>query len=196
MNGTRLRAIALCVVAIALARPGLAQPPTLDRVDSLLTAGAYADARATLDRWWAAPDELPAPGADNARALMLRARLATDPADAESDYLALVLGYPTSDYAPAALLRLGQGLLATGDYARSIGYLQRLTTDYPGRPERTRGLLWLARAATAARRPALACRSARAGLADATDSDLAAMLRIQAAASCTIGGDPGGGQPS
>jgi tetratricopeptide (TPR) repeat protein len=183
-------AVVLVVMAPALAR---AQPPTLDRVDSLVTTGAYGDARETLERWWSARDEFHVPGSDMARALMLRARLSLDPVAAEEDYLALVLGYPTSEYAPTALLRLGQGLLATGDYARAVGYLQRLTTDYPARPERTTGLLWLARAANAARRVDLACRAARDGLALARDrdADLAAMLRIEAAASCAIGGSDG-----
>ncbi|MFW5951680.1 MAG: SPOR domain-containing protein [Gemmatimonadota bacterium] len=164
--------------------PGAGQVPTLERVDSLITAGDYDTARATLEQWWSARDEFDVPGSDKARALMLRARLAPGPDDAEPDYLAVVLGYPTSEHAPAALLRLGQGLLATGDAARAAAYIERLIADYPGRNDRTAAFLWLARAHTAARNPAAACRAARVGLQDVRDSDLAAMLRVEAAASC------------
>ena len=163
-----------------------AQIPTLDRVDSLVAAGDYDVARTSLTRWWSARDQFDVPGSDMARALMLRAQLAPDPGTAEPDYLAVVLGYPTSDHAPEALLRLGQGLLATGDAARSAAYLGRLVADYPGRPQRLPGLLWLARANSAARRPAAACTAARQGLQDARDPDLAAMLRVEAAAACSI----------
>jgi tetratricopeptide (TPR) repeat protein len=184
------------LLALVGTEPATAQPITLDRVDSLLTAGAYTDARGLLERWWTVQDESDNQRADRARGLMLRARLALDPEDAEPDYLALVLGYPTSEYAPEALLRLGQGLLATGDYGRAVGYLQRLVSDYPGRPERAPGLLWLARAANAARRPAIACRAAREGLESVQDPELTSMLRIEAAASCAIGGTAPGSSPA
>ncbi len=178
---------ALALLTAAAAPPAaLAQVPTLSRVDSLVVAGQYADARTTLGRWWSARDQFDVPGSDMARALMLRARLASDPDDAEPDYLAVVLGYPTSTHAPEALLRLGQGLLATGDAARSAAYLERLVADYPGRPQRLPGLLWLARAQTAARRPAAACNAARSGLQDARDPDLAAMLRAEVETACAL----------
>jgi hypothetical protein len=122
---------------------------------------------------------------------MLRAQLAPDPDAAEPHYLALVLGYPTSDQAPEALLRLGQGLLATGDAVRAAGYLQRLVADYPGRPQRTLGLLWLARAETAGRRYGAACVAARQGLQDARDQpDLAAMLQLEESAACSVRTEP------
>lgn len=175
------------VLALVLAVPAAAhaQVPTLGRVDSLVTAGEYESARSTLERWWSARDQFDVPGSDMARALMLRGRLAPDPKTAEPDYLAVVLGYPASSYAPQALLRLGQGLLTTGDAARAAAYLQRLVADHPGRPERLEGLLWLSRASTAARRPAAACSAARAGLEDARDPDLTAMLRAEVEVSCT-----------
>lgn len=196
MRAALLRGVTVAALAAlaATAAPAAAQVASLDAVDSLATAGRYAEARATLDRWWAARDLAQVPGGDQVRALMLRARLQTDPAAAENDYLAVVIGHPTSPHAPQALLRLGQNLLITGQPARAAGYLQRLTADYPGRPERTTALLWLARAETAARHPAAACRAARAGLADAGgDAELAAMLRLEEAAACAIAsGDPAG----
>lgn len=171
-------------LAVPVAAP--AQVPTLDRVDSLVTAGSYDDARRILDQWWSARDEFEIPGSNKARALMLRARLAPDLETAEPDYLAVILGYPTSEHAPEALLRLGQGLLADGDATRAAAYLERLVADYPGRPQRTMGLLWLARANTAAHRPAAACEAARKGIANASDPDVRAMLQVEAGASCAV----------
>ena len=186
----RLRYLVPLCLALALPTAASAQVPTLERVDSLVTAGHYDQARTILDRWWSARDEFEVPGSDMARALMLRARLAPDLEAAEPDYLAVVLGYPTSDYAPEALLRLGQGLLNAGDATRAAAYLERLVADYPGKPQRTLGLLWLARANTAARRPAAACRAARQGIASASDPDLRAMLQVEAGASCAVGSSP------
>lgn len=183
------RAALLAGCAWLLAAPAAGQVPSLDAADSLIVAGDYDDARAIIERWWSARETFDVPGSDRARALVLRARLQPDPATAEADYLAVVLGYPTSTHAPEALLRLGQGLLATGQAARAAGYLRRLAADYPGRPQRTLGMLWLARAESAARRPAAACSAAQEGLADAgSRPDLAAMLRLEAAAACAIGG--------
>lgn len=167
-----------------------AQVPTLDRVDSLVTAGHYDEARSTLDQWWSARDEFEVPGSDMARALMLRAQLAPDIEAAEPDYLAVVLGYPTSPHAPEALLRLGQGLLAAGDATRAAAYLERLVADYPGRPQRPRAQLWLARANNAARRPGAACAVARQGIEDTRDPDLRAMLQVEAGASCAVRTEP------
>ncbi|NIP81052.1 MAG: hypothetical protein GWM90_18270, partial [Gemmatimonadetes bacterium] len=118
MNGTVRWILAGAVAVATVFAPGTTahgQVPTLDRVDSLVTAGDYASARSTLERWCSARDEFDVPGSDMARALMLRGQLAPDPESAEPHYLALVLGYPTSDHAPEALLRLGQALLAAGD---------------------------------------------------------------------------------
>jgi SPOR domain len=179
---------AALLALLLVAAPTAAQVPSLPRVDSLVAAGRYDDARATLDRWWSARETFDVPGSDRVRALMLRARLRADPAQAENDYLQIVLGHPTSPHAPEALLRLGQGLLVSGQAARAAGYLERLAADYPGRPERAMGLLWLARAENAARHPGAACRAAREGLADAgSPPDLAAMLRLEEAAACAIG---------
>lgn len=184
-SSVRAPRLAAALGAILVASvPAAAQVPTLERVDTLVAAGDYEGARTDLERWWSARDQFVVPGSDMARALMLRAQLAPDPAAAEPDYLAVVLGYPASNQAPEALLRLGQGLLATGEAARSAAYLGRLVADYPGRPQRLTGLLWLARANAAARRPGPACTAARQGLEDARDPDLAAMLRAEVESSC------------
>lgn len=173
------------VMVIVAAGPAMAQTPTLPRVDSLVTAGDYDAARTALDQWWSARGSSDAPGSDKARALLLRAKLQTDPDAAESDYLALVLGYPASPLAPEALLRLGQGLLATGDASRAAAYLHRLTADYPGRPERPAGFLWLARANAAIGEYEAACRAANTGLTDARDPQVVGLLRIEAGTVCS-----------
>jgi hypothetical protein len=174
-----------------------AQTPTLERVDSLVAAADYEAARTTIEAW-AAGRSGRLTGAQQARGLMLRGQLASSPAEAEPHYLALVLGYPIAPEAPRALLRLGQGLLMTGEPARAVGYLQRFVADYPGHPERTVGLLWLARARTAARESAAGCAAARQGLADTRDPDLVAMLRVEEDAACAgaAGGQPVQAQPA
>jgi tetratricopeptide (TPR) repeat protein len=185
---TRLAAALALVLGTGLtaglAVDAAAQESRLDRVEELVAGGAYADARATLTTWWESREAAGAGGAERARALMLRARLAPDPAAAEADYLAIVLGYPISPHAPQALLRLGQGLLATDEPTRAIGYLKRLVADYPGRPERAAGLLWLGRAQSAARQFADACDSYREGIRDGADAALLAMLRAEEPVAC------------
>jgi cell division septation protein DedD len=178
----------LTALAALAPRPADGQAGGLDRVEALIDADRYDDARSTLDAWWTANESARVPGADRARALMLRARLAGDPAEAENHYLSIVFGYPISPEAPQALLRLGQALLAVGEAPRAAGYLQRLVADYPGRPERNLGQLWLARAQRAERQHAQACATAREGLRDARDPDLATMFRDEEAAACAVAG--------
>ncbi len=175
----------LCLLLLAaLPHSARAQGESeLDRIEALMGAGDYEGARTSLERWWAAAQDASA-GA-RAQALMLRARLASDPQAAERDYLALALGYPTSTYAPTALLRLGQGFLATGDRARATAYLQRLVDDYPGSPDRTIGLLWLARIHRMDGSAATACALARQGIQIASDDELVARFRDEETAACT-----------
>jgi cell division septation protein DedD len=183
-----LPAIALAAAfALALGAPpttAAAQAPALDQIDVMIAAGDFDGARAAIQGWWVARGTTDVPGAERARALMLRARLAADPAASEEDYLSIVLGYPLAPEAPQALLRLGQGLLATGEALRAAGYLQRLVADYPGRHERATGLLWLARARHAARQHAGACTAVRDGLRDIPDPDLLDLFRAEEATVC------------
>lgn len=195
-RGSLLLRSGLLAAAVFLAQvpagPAAAQVPTLDGVDSLVAAGSYEWARATLKQWWSARESFDVPGSDRARALLLRGRLAPDIDAAEPDYLALVLGYPNSPHAPEALLRLGQGLLGAGEADRATGYLRRLVTDYPGAEQRARGLLWLARASRGAGLAQTACTAARQGLRDYEDPALSELLRIEEAATCGAGGGSAG----
>jgi cell division septation protein DedD len=184
-------AVALAAILIlAVLGPTAAAPQAarLDQVDALIAEAAYDDARSALLAWWSANESANVPGAERARALMLRARIAPDHAAAEPDYLSIVLGYPTSSHAPLALLRLGQGLLAAGESERAAGYLQRLVADYPGRPERSVGLLWLVRAHSANRQDGAACATARQALRDTNDADLLDMLRTEESIACAAAG--------
>src|SRR5690606_9370378 len=111
-----------------------AQDASLDAVERLAETGRLTDARSTLDRWRRQhPESSAVPGEDRAHALILTARLAEDLEAAQSAYLSVALGYPTSRHAPEALLRLGQALVlaaetgTTRDGAtRAVGFLQRL----------------------------------------------------------------------
>lgn len=172
---------------LVAAAPAAAQPPSLDRADELIAQGDYAGAREIVDRWWreepAASPEVIRTG--RPRALLLRARLATDAAAAERDYLALALGHPSSPETAVALLRLGQGLLASGQAARAVTYLERLATDHPNSPDRAVGLLWLARARRLAGRTDAACDAAnQAADTRGAGPDLAALIRNEQVASC------------
>ena len=188
---TRALLVGLCALLAAAA--GHAQDATLVRVDSLTASGRLSEARSTLAAWRA---QHPTGSADanpaaHAQALFLEGRLATDAAAAIDAYLAIALAYPTSDDAPAALLRLGQGLLAAGDAPRAAAYLERLTTDYPRASERPAGLLWLARAHATARRRDRACSAARTGLeVSAADADIRALLGIEEEEACRAAEPP------
>lgn len=179
---------ALTVVALALPAliPDDAYAQDLTRVDTLIAHGRFTDARASLAEWQAAhPTTDNATADDQAHALMLSGRLASDANDANDSYLALVLGYPTSAYAANALLRLGQGLIATGDAERARGYLERLVRDYPNATDRGAALLWLARAQHAAGRAAAACTTVHDALAlPALDSATAALLQYEEPIAC------------
>lgn len=183
------RHILACAIALVLvlAAPGQARqgPVTLEGIDSLLARGSYAQARTMLESWWSdlASGKDPSPS-HQAHALFLRARLNTDPRTAQNDYLTLALAHPAAPEAPAALLALGQGLLATGELQRAATYLERLARDYPTSPLRPIALLWLARVHLAAEQPNAACSSARQGGAATRDGELVALLRAEEAAAC------------
>lgn len=183
------RALLAGLFLLLAATSAHAQDATLARVDSLTSSGRLSEARSTLAAWRARhPTGSPAADpAAHAQALFLEGRLATDGAAAIDSYLALALAYPTSGLAPAALLRLGQGLLASGDAPRAAAYLERMTTDYPRASERPAGLLWLARAHAAARRTDRACTAARSGLqATTADPAILALLRVEEEDACRV----------
>lgn len=171
------------VPAFALQAP----PPTLHQVDSLIAVGSAAPARSALSRWWRL-HESDAAGNTRAHGLYLRAVLAPSFKAAQSDLMGVVLGYPQSTDAPAALLRLGQGLVAARQPHRARSYLVRLVRDYPRAKERPTGFLWLARASLADGDAGAACKAASNGLdLEGAGDDLAAMLRRERHTACSNG---------
>lgn len=180
-----------CIVFVAVPAAGAAQTPpapSLDSVAQLARGGDYEQARQAIDTWWRTTAD-PSP-ADAVRAHLLRGRLAVDPDSAETDYLAIVLGFPTQPQAAEALLRLGQLLVMKGEDQRAQGYLQRLAADYPGSEFRGPGLLWLARAYNAGGRRSEACNAARLGLeGSGANPDLSSLLHLEEATACRAGDD-------
>ena len=180
------RALVIAVALMGIGMPVRAQE--LARIDSLLNAGRFTAARSAFERW---RTENPRNARDvpanvHARALLLEGRMATAPDAAIDAYLALALGYPTADETPLALLRLGQGLLATNQPERARAYLERLALDYPRATERAEGLLWLARAQIATGRSEQACPTLRDAMALRTsDAGLRARLEQEHADACS-----------
>src|ERR1700682_3377943 len=78
-------------------------------------------------------------------ALYWRASLASNAADAESDYKHIVVDYPLAPQAEDALLRLAQLELARGDRDGALGHLQRIPRDYPRSKSLARASYWMAR---------------------------------------------------
>ena len=79
------------------------------------------------------------------QALYWRATLATNAADAESDYRHIVVDYPLAPQAEEALLRLAQLELARGDRDDALAHLQRIPKDYPRSKGIARANYWIAR---------------------------------------------------
>ncbi len=180
------------LLALALAAPAAATAqtdPELGRIEALVAAGRTDEARTRLDQWQTGqPPDASLDGETRAHAQFLRGQLSMRWSDAEAAYVSLALSYPTSAHAPRALLRLGQGLLTAGapgsdGAARAVGYLERLTRDYPVAPDRAAALLWLARAYRATRRPGPAC-SALASAAHVTADEATTELIRAEAANC------------
>jgi outer membrane protein assembly factor BamD (BamD/ComL family) len=158
--------------------PAVAAQDRLARAEDFLWDGDAASARATLAAWFER-ESATATGDERGRALLLRARLASDPVQAERDYLEVIHGYPASPAAPDALLRMGQWALHRGEAERAASYLDRLAADYPSWRRHGEALLWLARGLRAAGRTRQACAAA-AGAALAEDPYIAALGQAEA----------------
>lgn len=191
--GTALLAACLFLLPTV---PLHAQQISLERVDSLVQQGSYAEARSVLQQWWEYAEAARQTDRPRlARALFLRARLATDLRAAEDDYLALALGHPAAPETPAALLYLGQGLAAAGEHQRAATYLERLTRDHPNSTHRPTALLWLSRIQLAAEQPDAACASARQGGTATRDPDLRGLLRTAEEMACAAAARSTGDKP-
>ena len=136
-------AFASCVATLATAQAApRPTDPVFIRAQTLVSDGNGAAGRAVIDSVLAATP----PGARlYPEALFWRASLASNAADAESDYKHIVVDYPLAPQAEDALLRLAQLELARGDRDGALAHLQRIPRDYPRSKSLARANYWTAR---------------------------------------------------
>src|SRR5256714_3283898 len=116
--------------------------PVFVRAQALVSDGNGVAGRALIDSVLAATQ----PSARlYPEALFWRATLASNAADAESDYKHLVVDCPLAPQAEGALLRLAQLELARGDRDGALTHLQRIPRDYPRSKSLARASYWTAR---------------------------------------------------
>jgi cell division septation protein DedD len=122
------------------------------------------------------------------QALYWRATLATNAADAESDYRHIVVDYPLAPQAEDALLRLAQLELARGDRDDALAHLQRIPKDYPRSKAIARANYWIARVLFEKNDIAGACAANSSALAQTTESEVELRNQIEYQAQrCTSG---------
>jgi cell division protein FtsN len=138
-SGALVSCAATVAVAQSTTRP---TDPVFVRAQALVSDGNGAAGRALVDSVLAATP----PGAPlYPQALFWRATLASNAADAESDYKHIVVDYPLAPQAEDALLRLAQLELARGDRDGALAHLQRIPRDYPRSKSLARANYWTAR---------------------------------------------------
>lgn len=113
------------------------------------------------------------------QALYLRATLATNAADAESDYRHIVVDYPLAPQAEDALLRLAQLELARGDRDDALAHLQRIPRDYPRSKSIARASYWIARVLFEKNDIAAACAANTNALAQAAPGEVELRNQIE-----------------
>lgn len=119
-----------------------ATDPVFARAQALVSDGNGAAGRALIDSVIATT---PTGAPLYPQALFWRASLASNAADAESDYRHIVVDYPLAPQAEDALLRLAQLELARGDRDGALTHLQRIQRDYPRSKSLARASYWTAR---------------------------------------------------
>jgi cell division protein FtsN len=136
-------AFASCTATMAVAQTSTRPAdPVFVRAQALVSDGNGVAGRALIDSVLAATQ----PSARlYPEALFWRATLASNAADAESDYKHLVVDYPLAPQAEDALLRLAQLELARGDRDGALSHLQRIPRDYPRSKSLARASYWTAR---------------------------------------------------
>lgn len=113
------------------------------------------------------------------QALYWRATLATNAADAESDYRHIVVDYPLAPQAEDALLRLAQLELARGDRDDALVHLQRIPRDYPRSKSIARASYWIARVLFEKNDIASACAANATALAQTAEGEVELRNQIQ-----------------
>lgn len=139
LSGVLLLSAATLAPAQTPARP---TDPVFVRAQNLVSDGNGVAGRALIDSVIAAT---PPMARLYPEALFWRATLASNAADAESDYKHIVVDYPLAPQAADALLRLAQLELARGDREGALIHLQRIPRDYPRSKLLARSHYWTAR---------------------------------------------------
>jgi tetratricopeptide (TPR) repeat protein len=173
LSGVLLSCAATLAVSQTPARP---TDPVFVRAQALVSDGNGAAGRALIDSVITATSP-------TARlypeALFWRASLASNAADAESDYKHIVIDYPLAPQAEDALLRLAQLELARGDREGALIHLQRIPRDYPKSKSLARASYWTARVLFEKNDIPNACAANASALAQAGDAEIELRNQIQ-----------------
>jgi len=173
LHGALLSCAATVAVAQTPARP---TDPVFVRAQALVSDGNGPAGRALIDSVISATSP-------TARlypeALFWRASLASNAADAESDYKHIVVDYPLAPQAEDALLRLAQLELARGDREGALIHLQRIPRDYPRSRSLARASYWTARVLFEKNDIPNACAANANALTQAGDGEIELRNQIQ-----------------
>ena len=170
-------ALLSCAVTLAVAQaPARLTDPVFVRAQGLVSDGNGAAGRALIDSVIAAT---PPTARLYPEALYWRASLASNAADAESDYKHIVVDYPLAPQAEDALLRLAQLELARGDREGALIHLQRIPRDYPRSKSLARASYWTARVLFEKNDVPSACAANANALAQAGDAEIELRNQIQ-----------------
>jgi cell division protein FtsN len=150
--------------------------PVFARAQSLVSDGNGAAGRALIDSVIATT---PTGAPLYPQALFWRASLASNAADAESDYRHIVVDYPLAPQAEDALLRLAQLELARGDRDAALTHLQRIQRDYPRSKSLARASYWTARVLFEKNDVPNACAANAKALAQADSGQIELRNQIQ-----------------
>src|SRR4051812_20854679 len=150
--------------------------PVFARAQALVSDGNGTAGRALVDSVLkATPSYAPL----YPQALFWRASLASNAADAESDYKHIVVDYPLAPQAEDALLRLAQLELARGDRDGALSHLQRIPRDYPRSRFLARANYWTARVLFEKNDVPNACAANAKALAQADSGEIELRNQIQ-----------------
>jgi cell division septation protein DedD len=166
----------LATTAVAQVASGPPVDPVFARAQALVSDGNGAAGRALVDSVLRAT---PPNASLYPQALFWRASLASNAADAESDYKHIVVDYPLAPQAEDALLRLAQLELARGDRDAALAHLQRIPRDYPRSKSLARANYWTARVLFEKNEVANACAANSHALAQAATDEVELRNQIQ-----------------
>ena len=170
-------ALLSCAATLAIAQtPARLTDPVFVRAQALVSDGNGVAGRALIDSVIAAT---PPTARLYPEALYWRASLASNAADAESDYKHIVVDYPLAPQAEDALLRLAQLELARGDREGALIHLQRIPRDYPRSKSLARASYWTARVLFEKNDVPNACAANANALRQAGDAEIELRNQIQ-----------------